>query len=361
MAGARQRSLASAAGGPDMKATLSVIEPGLFSTIQDRGRFGYQRFGVPVSGALDPLSMRAANLLVGNPPQAATLEILHHGPHVRVEAESARLAYAGAPVRIAVEGAMRRTFSPGQSFLLQSGEELRIGAVSAGNAGYLAVEGGFDVALCLGSRSTYTRARLGGINGRRLEAGDHLPLCEQRASVRSERRWLDCGIAAPRVLRVVLGPQDDYFTSPAIDAFLSASFIVSRASDRMGIRLEGPALKHAKGFDIVSDGTAPGAIQVPGDGQPIVLLVDRQTTGGYPKIATVVSADLAALGRLAPGASISFTTVTLADAAALRKEYDREVAHLIDRVVAIDAATNLDSARLLGANLVSGVIDAQQE
>jgi biotin-dependent carboxylase-like uncharacterized protein len=344
-----------------MKPVLSVIEPGLFSTIQDRGRLGYQRFGVPISGALDPLSMSAANLLVGNPAEAAAVEVLHHGPHVRVEAESARLAYAGAAARIAIDGAANQTVSPGQSFVLPRGADLRIGVLSVGNVGYLAVEGGFDIALCLGSRSTYTRAELGGIEGRRLKAGDQLPLGQEKATPRSERRWLDYSITPPRVLRVILGPQDDYFTAAAIDTFLSAAFTVSRASDRMGIRLEGPALEHGKGFDIVSDGTAPGSIQVPGDGQPIVLRVDRQTTGGYPKIATVISADLVGLGRLAPGASISFTAVTLAEADALRTEHDRELAQLGDRIIAIDATANLDSAILLAANLVSGVIDAQQE
>ncbi|MBX9588092.1 MAG: biotin-dependent carboxyltransferase family protein [Hyphomonadaceae bacterium] len=343
-----------------MKPALRILAPGLMTTLQDLGRPGHQRLGIPVSGALDAVSLRAANLLVGNPPGAGALEIVYQGPAFVVEAESVRVAFAGgsAPIDVlADETAPAGQRSPGlQSLLLSRGQVLRIGALSASAVGYLAVEGGFDVPAALGSQSTFARAALGGFAGRALRAGDLLPLRQAQAEPREERMLPSLEVAPPRRFRVVFGPQDDYFSAAGKRTLQEGVFTVSPASDRMGMRLEGPALEHAKGYNIVSDGIAPGSIQVPGNGLPIVLLADRQTTGGYPKIATVISADLPALGRLAPGAKVAFEAVGVEAAEAAHRQLRADIDAIAQRIVGVRAA--IDEAKLLRANLVSGMVDA---
>jgi biotin-dependent carboxylase-like uncharacterized protein len=247
---------------------------------------------------------------------------------------------------------------PLQSIRLRQGQVLRVGALSGSVVGYLAVEGGFDVAPVLGSQSTYTRASLGGFDGRPLRRGDGLPLRRPEAEERGERRLPSLDLVPAARVRVVLGPQDDYFSARGKRTLLESTFAVSAASDRMGMRLEGPALEHCKSYNIVSDGIAPGSIQVPGNGLPIVLLADRQTTGGYPKIATVIAADLPALGRLAPGAKVAFEAVSIETAEAAHRQYTVMLAALPRRVVAVRAACTIDEAALLAANLVSGVVSA---
>ena len=224
--------------------------------------------------------------------------------------------------------------------------------------GYLAVEGGFDVAPVLGSQSTYTRAGLGGFDGRPLRTGDLLPLHQAQAKERAESMLPELNLATPERIRVVLGPQDDHFSERGKRTFLQSVYTVSPASDRMGMRLAGAALEHSDGFNIVSDGIAPGSIQVPGNGLPIVLLADRQTTGGYPKIATVIAADLPALGRLAPGARVAFAAVSVAEAEAAHRQLAACLAQLPRQIVAVRPQPALDETALLGANLVSGVVSA---
>ncbi|HEY1246797.1 MAG TPA: biotin-dependent carboxyltransferase family protein, partial [Hyphomicrobiaceae bacterium] len=279
-----------------MNPALRVLAPGLMTTLQDLGRPGYQHLGIPVSGALDRVGLCAANAIVGNPPGAGALEIAYQGPALVVEADSVRLAFAGGPVAAEVlpdQGAASGQPVPLLSSVrLRRGEVLRIGALAGVAVCYLAAEGGFDAAPVLGSQSTYARAGLGGFAGRALRTGDLLPLRRAQAEEREEAMLPSLDVAPPRRIRVVLGPQDDYFTEQGKRTLLESTFTVSPASDRMGMRLEGPALEHSRGSNIVSDGIAPGSIQVPGNGLPIILLADRQTTGGYPKIATVISADL---------------------------------------------------------------------
>ncbi len=345
-----------------MKPSLRVVAPGLMTTLQDLGRRGYQSLGIPVSGALDAVGLVAANAIVGNASGTGALEIAHLGPTLLVEARSVRVAFAGGAAAIEVlpgEGTPGgRRLAPLQSARLERGEVLRIGALGGSALGYLAVEGGFDAAPVLGSQSTYARAGLGGFAGRALRAGDHLPLRQAEAEEREERMLPSLDLAPPRRIRVVLGPQDDCFTEQGKRTLLEATFRVSAASDRMGMRLEGPALEHAGGFNIVSDGIAPGSIQVPGNGLPIVLLAERQTTGGYPKIATVIAADLPALGRLAPGASIAFAAIAVAEAEAEHRRHAAMLAALSRQVVAARSRPGIDTAALLGANLVSGVVSA---
>lgn len=346
-----------------MTSTLRVIKPGLRTTIQDLGRPGYQRFGISVSGALDPLSLRAANALVGNPLGTGALEAAYVGPTLAVEAEDVRLAFVGAHATIEVlpdaSATSGRRINPSRSIRLRGGELVRIGSLSRGAVLYIAVEGGFDIAPALGSVSTDTRGRFGGWQGRALMADDQLPLRNVRTSDRDDYRFDELDLSPPRRLRVVLGPQHDYFSDEAIKTFLGGDFVVSTDTDRIGMRLQGPPIVQSSDVAFTSDGTATGSIQVTGTGQLIVLLPDRQTTGGYPKIATIISADLPALGRLPIGARIGFEAVTIEDALARRRELKATIARIRDKLVPI-ARSNVEiSARLRVSNLISGVVDGR--
>ena len=237
------------------------------------------------------------------------------------------------------------------------GDIVRIPAPKGGAVSYLAVEGGFDIAPALGSRSTYRRAALGGYRGRPLQAGDRLPLClasSSRASVR-----LQADIRAPDALRVMRGPNAAYFSPGAFETLFASAYTV-RASDRMGLRLQGPLLERAIESELPTQGTTAGAIQVPHDGQPILLLADRQTAGGYPRIATVIGADIAAAGRLAPGMSVRFEEVSREEAVRLLKE---QTAWLASLPAALEpaAADALTPAHLLSSNLIGGVTTGNEE
>lgn len=301
---------------------LVVIEPGLLTTVQDLGRFGYQRVGIPPSGPLDRAAFLLANRLVGNPDGAAGLELTLRGPKLEVRRETV-VAVTGAEMGFEVNG--RPT--PGWTALrVRPGDILGFRMATAGCRAYLAVAGGLDVPPALGSRATYLRGRLGGLEGRALQKADQLPLGEPAAALASlEGRTVPPARrpAYPATVecRVVLGPQDDRFTAAGIAAFLEGPYEVTPQADRMGYRLKGPWIEHARGHDIISDGIPLGGIQVVGEGQPIVLLVDRQTTGGYTKIATVISVDIGRLGQTKPGQQVRFRQVTLAEAhAALAAE-----------------------------------------
>ncbi len=342
-----------------MTAALKVIQPGLQTTVQDLGRIGHQKFGIPVSGALDTTALRAANIVVGNAPDVCGLEMAMTGPTLEVVAASVRVAVAGGGTELHVlaEGAEARRVRPLESVRLIRGDRLRIGATSGTSVAYLAIAGGLDVPPFLGSRSTYVRGGFGGLEGRALRAGDLLPLGTATADDRSEMRLPNLALMPLLTIRIVLGPQHEDFTPPAIEALTTTEYTVTREADRMGLRLDGARLDHIKGHNIVSDGIAPGAIQVPGNGQPIILLADRQSTGGYPKIATVISADLPGLGRVSPGAKLRFVAIPVAAAEAARRGLERDVAALAGRLATVGAAEP-DLARLLSANLISGVVDA---
>ena len=314
-----------------MTAALQVVSSSSICMLQDLGRIGQQRFGVPVSGALDAVSLRIANALVGNPDGTAALETFYKGPVLEVAAGSVRVASIGAALEV-LSGEASRAIPAGQSVRLVRGERIKVGPCEASLVAYLAVEGGFALPGFLGSLSTFVRAGFGGVDGRPLKKGDALPLALASAPERGKRRAPAWDLAPAARVRVVFGPQDDYFTEQGRRTLIESSYTVSMQSDRMGMRLEGPALEHAKGFNIVSDGTAPGSIQVPGNGLPIVLLADRPTTGGYPKIATVASADLPALGRLRPGARIGFDAVSVEQAEAARRELEARIAELRARL-----------------------------
>lgn len=341
-----------------MSASLKVIAPGIHTSVQDLGRVGFQHLGVPVSGALDPVALRLANLLVGNTEGEAGLEIMHLGPTLEVCADSIRVALAGGG---AIEMMGRpQTVAAFQSVRLERGEQFRVTATAESATAYLAVEGGFDTPEIMGSRSTYARGGFGGHCGRALAAGDELPLRAPQASERAEKTIPQGVLPRPETVRIVLGPQDDHFTADAARLLGETTYQVSRASDRMGMRLEGEALTHLDRFNIVSDGIAPGAIQVPGDGLPIILLADRQTTGGYPKIATVISCDLAGLGRLRPGDRIGFRVVTLEEAATAREEAWLWFSRLARSIKPVEVDAQPDERLLHSENIIGGVIHATE-
>ena len=341
-----------------MTASLAIVAPGMMTTVQDLGRTGYQRFGLPVSGALDPVALRTANVILGNAPDEAALEVAAQGPTIEVAAPSVRVVLAAGETVLEILEPSARRVPAQQSVRLERGQRFRVGPLTGTAIGYLAVEGGFDLKPLLGSRSTYVRAAIGGYQGRALRAGDNLALNRAEAPEREDVVLPARLPALPPRVRVVLGPQDDHFTAAGLKAFLGGEYQITHESDRMGMRLSGPAIEHRHGFDIVSDGTAPGSIQVPGTKLPIVLLADRQTSGGYPKIATVISADLPALGRLGPGAKIGFAAVTLAEAAAARRALEDWIAAVPKRLVPAAADAAVDDAALRSANLVSGVVNA---
>jgi KipI family sensor histidine kinase inhibitor len=298
--------------------TVTVVRPGLLTTIQDRGRWGHQGSGVSVSGALDPVSHRIANLLAGNPADAATLEVTVAGPELRFE-QAACIGVAGADLHATVDG---NPVAPGTAAICRSGSLLRFGERKTGARAYVAFDGGVDVNPVLGSRATHVSAALGGLDGRALAAGDRLRLgspIAARVSRTIEQRGI--GHNGGARLRVLPGPQDDFFTEPAFALLERTRFIVTPNSNRMGYRLSGGVLPRIPNREMISDAVFVGAIQVPASGEPLLLMSDRQTTGGYPQMAIVITADLPLAGQLAPGDWVEFTLCTRAEAiAALRDQ-----------------------------------------
>jgi biotin-dependent carboxylase-like uncharacterized protein len=339
-----------------MSAGLKVLAPGLHTTVQDLGRAGYQAIGVPVSGALDGVNLRLANGLAGNPPGTPALEVLITGPAFEIAADTVRVALAGPGASLAI-GAEKARVDAGQSVTLPRGEVIEVLAGRQSACCYLAVEGGIAVPLVLGSASTYVRAAMGGLDGHALRQEDFVPLAMARASDRPELRlsW-PVPATGDQPIRVVLGPQQDFFIEEAVTALLDGEFRVSHSADRMGMRLDGPLLRHRRGWDIVSDAIMTGAIQVPGSGQPILLLADHQTTGGYPKIATVISADLPVVGRRRPGDTLRFAAVTVEAAEALCRDAERRLTEMLTRIEPVPDRPRIDLGSLYDGNLISGVV-----
>ena len=292
-------------------SAIEVLVPGLQTTVQDLGRWGHQSIGVPVAGPMDPFAHRLANALVGNDRGAATLEVTLQGPTLRFT-DARTVAIAGAQFDLFLDDV---PVGP-SSFPVRPGAVLRFGERRRGARAYVAVSGGLDVPPVLGSRSTHLPTRTGGVEGRALIRGDRLPLGMPVVAARG-RRGIEAsfGDAIPAV-RVLPGPQDDRFTSDALAVLVSAPYYVTVDSNRMGFRLEGGALGHRAGADIISDATPMGSIQVPASGQPLLLMADRQTTGGYAKLATVISADIGVAGQAAPGDRIQFQLCSRSEAVA---------------------------------------------
>ena len=345
-----------------MTASLRVIDPGMAATLQDCGRESFQRFGIPVSGALDKVSLAIANTLVGNAPHEAALEVLGAGLTAMVCAQSVTLAIAGMAGPFVLETAQAvLSIPPFRSVTARRGDIVRFPPPKGGAVFYVAAAGGFEVPPVFGSRSTYQRAALGGFRGRALQAEDELPLRLAAApegdalSLEAEAR-----LAAPDRLRVMRGPNADYFTPHAFETLLTAAYTVAPASDRMGLRLQGTPLERAVEGELASQGTTAGGLQVPSGGQPILLLADRQTTGGYPRIATVIAADIAAAGRLSPGMGVRFQEVSREEAIALLKAQRAWMASLPSLLKPVSPAA-LSAEHLLRSNLVGGVTAGAEE
>jgi len=347
-----------------MTAYLKIVAPGVFSTVQDLGRSGFLDIGVPPSGAIDPVALRLANRLVGNEEAEAALEILHAGPEFIVRAQTARIAFVGADCTIEVLQPEPVVYPSGQSLSVVAGDRVRLGAMRGNMCGYLAVAGGFAIEPCMNSLSTYVRGGFGGFKGRTVRAGDHLPL---RRDVVPEgpEQWVNFNSGregeASSKIRVILGPQDDHFSKAGLETLLNAEFAVSASSDRMGARLDGPAIELLSHENFISDGITAGAIQVPGSGQPIILLADHQTTGGYPKIATVISADLPILGRMRPGSRLRFRSVDVETGEAAHRRHKTDVAKLIARIAPVTGQSQIDIDELYSGNLISGVVDGEDK
>lgn len=343
-----------------MTPVFKVVAPGFLTTVQDEGRRGFQRVGVPVAGALDRNGFTLANALVGNPLNSACLEVMGSGPELEVLCDATRITFVGGSGGLEIKGREQPLIPPGQTVRVTKGEMIRVKLGGDAFCSYLAIEGGIDVPLCLDSKSTYTRAAFGGFSGRQLQAGDILEGNKDNVAAREE-----VALSEPRDLRfaqsirVVLGPQDDFFTDAAIQEFLSGTYTITPASDRMGFRLDGPLLEHKGGnYNIVSDGIVAGSIQVPGSKLPIILMADAQTAGGYPKIATVISADLPLLGVRGSGRPIRFEAVSREEAENIRRAEHKRIQDIIQaiRPVAETAGINLEA--LYNHNLIDGVVDA---
>jgi len=307
---------------------LLIHDAGPLTTIQDLGRPGYLRVGIPASGPMDAMAFVLANRLAGNGDGAAALECTLIGPRVEF-VDDRMVAIAGADMAPTLNGSPAPRW---ESVPVKRGDVLRMGAARTGVRAYLAVSGGIDTPPALGSRATYVRGRLGGLDGRALAKGDRLPLGSADL-VRPGRVPLDRRPEyGPEVeIRVVLGPQDDRFTARGVAAFLAGPYEMSTQSDRMGARLKGPLIEHVRGHDIISDGVPLGGIQVVGDGQPIVLLRDRQSTGGYTKIATMCSFDVDRISQVKPGQRIAFRHIGLAEAHADLRAHRERLDRMIER------------------------------
>ncbi len=319
--------------------SLTVLKPGMLTSVQDRGRYGFQHFGVPVSGAMDEFSHRVANILAGNDEDAATLEITLRGPRLRFDDETL-VALCGADLspRIGDD-----PVPEGKAVLVRAGSVLEFGASVAGCRSYLAVHGGIDVPRVMGSRSTYDTASIGGVHGRALRQGDVLPVgnagsppypslarqLAQTAKGFCAPKWavnqhIEKLARSPQVVRIIAGRHWEAFTPASRESMTGGEYRVGADSNRMGCRLEGPSITPHSPMDILSEAVSFGTIQVPPSGKPIVLMADRQTVGGYPKIADVAGVDLHLLAQLRPGDRLRFELVSLAQAQALWRKREQE-------------------------------------
>jgi allophanate hydrolase len=285
------------------------------------------------------------------------------GPDLLIEAESVRVALVGplSPSLIEGQDAQPKPLESDRSHLLKRGQVLKVGMVEGSSTAYLAIAGGLALPAFMGSLSTYSRAGIGGFEGRKLAANDVLPLAREAAPPGDERKLGAAFDYGTGPIRVIWGPQDDYFSAKGRKTFVESDYKVSKEADRMGIRLEGPVIEHAVsgakgGADIISDGIAPGAIQVPAAGLPIVLLGDRQTVGGYSKIATVASVDLPRFGRLLPGQTVRFAAIEVAEAEALRRDQESRLARTIAAFRTARPPGGIDLAKLYEENLIDGVV-----
>lgn len=294
-------------------ARLIIKSAGPFTTVQDMGRYGYQRYGIPPSGAMDGFALQIANILVGNKRNEAGLEITFAGFTATFEGEC-EIAITGADLGATLNG---KVITPWQSVHVWNGDVLKFQKIKSGCRAYLSINGGVDVPEILGSRSTYTRANMGGYQGRKLRNGDVIDIGKSHLfafhDVKVPAHMIP--LYLDRKIRVILGPENNRFSKREIEKFLFSNYYLTEQSDRMGYRLNGPALKTRRGkYGVLSNGVVLGAIQIPPDGQPMVMMAEHQTVGGYVKISTVISADIPLLAQLRPGDKLSFKRVSFEEA-----------------------------------------------
>jgi len=303
--------------------TFEVIQPGPLTTIQDLGRYGYQQYAVPPSGAIDNYAFRLGNLLAGNDEAAACLEITLFSLKLRV-LKATIVAITGADLAATLNSSPIPLW---ETVAVHRGDTISFPRLKSGCRAYLSVTGGIEIPRVMGSAATYTKAGIGGFKGRGLQTGDRLQTVESTPALVGRRVPPEyIPIYRDSIeLRVILGPQHDHFTEYGVHTFLHAEYTVSTKADRMGYHFEGPRIKHDARADIISDGIPIGAIQVPGNGLPIILLADRPTVGGYAKIATVISVDIPKLAQTKPGDKVRFTLVTEYEAHMALKEYEQEI------------------------------------
>ena len=290
--------------------SVLVKTPGPLTTVQDEGRFFYQSSGIRPSGVMDAAAYEAANALVGNAKGEAVLEMTFLGATLEFQS-AAWFALTGADMQAKLDGVPVERY---RAVKAEAGQTLAVGMAAVGCRGYLAVRGGFDVPLVMGSRSTDVSAKLGGFEGRALKAGDVLPTLAADDWTPTDLHYEPPVYESEITVRVVPGPQQEYFTAAGVDTFFSAVYEISPNSDRMGLRLDGPEVESISGTDIVSDGIVFGSIQVPSGGVPIILMADHQTAGGYAKIGTVLSFDLPKLAQARPGDKVRFEKISAEEA-----------------------------------------------
>lgn len=293
-------------------SNIKVLKSGLCTTIQDIGRIGYQQYGIPVSGVMDEFSFIVANYLVEADKNNAVLEIPYLGPTLEFNLDIT-IAITGANLSPKVNN---QDVAMWKSLNIRKGDILSFGAVKSGARAYIAFAGEIDVSIVNGSKSTLLKSKLGGFDGRQLKMGDILEI--KNPKLLSKKNVLNKkyipNYSNFEEIRVILGPQDDYFTESGIKTFLTSEYEITKDSDRMGMRLDGDIIEHKDKADIISDAAVFGSIQVPGNGKPIILLADRQTTGGYTKIGTVIKADLPKLAQMSPSHKIKFKELTIEEA-----------------------------------------------
>lgn len=305
---------------------IKILRDGFFTTIQDLGRYGYQQFGVPVSGVMDSFSHRVGNILVGNHEDEASLEVTMVGPVIKFLSNEV-IAITGGNLGPQIN---EKDISMYENIKVKKGDILSFKGIVNGCRSYICFTGGIDILPVMGSRSTYVKGKIGGIEGRKLAFDDVINIktsTKEYIKRKVPLKYIPKYLKETKI-RVIMGPQLKEFTSKGIRTFLQNSYEVTNNCDRMGYRLEGETIEHKIGADIISDGISFGAIQIPGHGKPIIMMADRQTTGGYTKIATVISSDTYKIAQMIPGDRIRFKEVDIYEAHKILKEEEEKLENI---------------------------------
>jgi len=325
--------------------TMKILKPGMYTTIQDVGRYNYQKSGMSVAGAMDQFSLRVANTLVGNKDGEACLEATLFGLELKFDGD-ALIAITGANLEPMINN---KVIDMWAGTRVSDGDVLSFGTCQSGCRCYIAIAHGIDVPEVMGSKSTYAKGKVGGFEGRVLKAGDEITIGSAEENDFTSLKNLPTefipSYKKDNIIRVVMGPQNDYFTEDGINTFFDCQYDVTKEADRMGYRLSGDKISHKIGADIISDGITMGSVQVPGHGAPIIMMADRQTTGGYTKIATIITPDINIVGQLKPGDSIRFKLVDIEEAHRIYRKYMYDF-DVIRRCMENSKCTTLSSKKL---------------